>query len=236
MLTIIGAGHVFDIKKAVREAILARSPAVVALELDPGRLYALQHPERRGRPPMMYGLLALTQQRLAGEYGTEAGGEMLAAADAAQECGAKVALIDRDAMAVFSELMRIPFKEKVQVAWAILMGTFVSKKTVEKEMARYQEAEEQYLDEFAKEFPSLMKVLVDDRNRIMADAMRGLVNEHGAVVAVVGDGHVPGITKHLADISPEVIRLKELQHPRADGASFSFTVSASPGSGTDLNP
>jgi pheromone shutdown protein TraB len=212
MITIVGTGHVLDIGRQVRGIVKARRPAVVALELDPPRFQALQHPERRGRAPLVYRLMALVQRRIAEGYGGQAGAEMLAAADEGRSCGALVALIDRDAGQVFEDLKRrLPFREKVKLLWAMVGGLFlIGGKTVDEELERYQSNDAAYLEEFGKEFPTIKRILLDERNEHMARALRELDTKYDRVVAFVGDGHAPGISRLLADIGPEVVRLREL--------------------------
>ena len=237
MITIVGTGHVLDIGKQVRAIIRARMPAVVAIELDPPRFHALQHPEQRGRAPLVYMLMALVQRRIAQDYGGQAGAEMLAAAEEGNATGAKVALIDKDAQQVFFELRaRMPFKEKVKLL-ASLLGSFVFifGKSVDEELDRYQKDEASYLGEFGRQFPTVKLVLLDERNQHMAKALRDIHGQFSSVVAVVGDGHVPGMTELLADLNPEVIRLRDLMDGKVpepkpehvaegDSASVSYSI------------
>jgi pheromone shutdown protein TraB len=237
MITLVGTGHVLDIGKQVRSIIRARRPAVVALELDPPRFHALQHPEQRGSAPVVYMLLAFVQRRIAQDYGGQAGDEMLAAADEGKSNGAMVALIDKDARATFEDLRtEMPYEEKVKMVFSILGSfIFIFGKSVDEELERYQKDEASYLEEFGKHFPTVKRVLLDERNEHMAKALRDIQAKYPDVVAFVGDGHVPGMTKLLADLSPEVIRLKDLMggtipdspnHPLAggDSASVSYSV------------
>src|SRR5256885_8153423 len=106
MITLLGVGHVFDIGRSIRSEILARRPKVVALELDPVRYHALMSrtPRARGISPLA--LLAQFQIRIARQYGVEVGDEMIAAAQAAQEIGSEIALIDQDSRAILGRVWR----------------------------------------------------------------------------------------------------------------------------------
>lgn len=197
------------------------------MELDAARYHALLHKERSGDVPIQYKLLALFQSRLADKFDTEVGGEMLAAAGAAQEVGAKLALIDMDASMVFARLWkRMSLKEKVHLLGGALVGLFVSKKTVERELDRYEGDAEGYIESLGDGFPTIKEVLIDDRNKFMADRLVSLTGEHANIVAVVGDGHVPGILQRLSGIEVEAVRLKDLRagaQSASDGASASTT-------------
>lgn len=227
MITLIGVGHVFAISENVRSIIRQRRPQVVCLELDPARYQALVHKEHSGKVPIQYKLLAMFQDRIAGKFGTEVGGEMLAAAGAAQEIGATLALIDMDASMVFARLWKkMSMKEKVHLLGGALVGMFVSKKTVERELDRYENNAESYIESMGAGFPTIKQVLIDDRNGYMAERLVSLNSEHSSIVAVVGDGHVPGIMQRLGGMEVEAVRLKDLRSgvaPAADGASASTT-------------
>lgn len=211
MITLVGVGHVFAISGRVSDVIRTKRPAIVCLELDPVRYQALVQKDSSRRVPLQYSLLAMFQKRMADEFGSEVGDEMLAAASAAREIGAKVALIDVDASRMLATLWRkMSVKEKIGLLFGALVGLVSSKDAVEREMDAYQSNDEAYIEEIGRRFPAVKSVLIDDRNRIMAERIREIAKANGNVVAVVGDGHVPGIARALATEQPEVVRLKEL--------------------------
>jgi len=227
MITIIGVGHVFAISENVKGLIRSKRPEVVCLELDPGRYRALMHREESRGVPLQYRLLSIFQKRMAAKFGTEVGDEMVAAVEAARETGAKVALIDMDAASVFARLWkRMSFREKVHLLGGAFVGLFASKERVEKEMDRYEESSDQYMELLGQGFPSIKEVLIDDRNRFMANRLSELAAQHSSVLAVVGDGHVNGIASELSGSDVETIRLKDLRQPAPiPGAGQEFTTS-----------
>ena len=211
VITIVGVGHVFDIKVQVREIIVGVMPGAVAVELDPNRYYAMQHPQTQRNLPPTYRILSHFQKRLARDFGSELGAEMIAAIDAAKEIGVEALLIDADAGLLFNQLWKeMPFKERVLLFLSAITGMFASKKKVEKELERFQDNEEAYLQQFGDTFPTLKKVLIDDRNRLMSARLADAEAKYGSVVAIVGDGHVDGISTLLAPRSLDIIRLKQL--------------------------
>ncbi len=229
MITLVGVGHVFDIKRQVRDVIVARHPRVVGIELDRARWVALQEKEHRGNAPVVYRLLAFFQERIADKYGGRVGAEMLAAADAAKAVGADLALIDRDSAEVFRQLWGgMAFEERVRLFASAVLGLFVSKRRVETELEKFEEDNASYLGEFGRQFPHVKRVLIDGRNAYMARALREIHASRGAVVAVVGDGHIDGLSRALADLPLEVIRLRELRSgsspsPPAEGPGVTFS-------------
>src|SRR5438034_11092035 len=125
MITLLGVGHVFDIGRSIRAEILARRPRVVALELDPIRYNALLNRSRLGRGLSPLALLAQFQIRIARQYGVEVGDEMVAAARAAQEIGAEIALIDQDSRAVLQRVWTdMSFRERGRLLASTVSGLF----------------------------------------------------------------------------------------------------------------
>jgi pheromone shutdown protein TraB len=212
MITLVGVGHVFDIERQVRYVIRSTAPGAVAVELDPARYQALKEPQKRGSAPLPYQLLALTQRRMAKEFNGKVGQEMLVAVEEGQSVGAKVLFIDVEASQMFRRLwVSMPIKEKVLMFLSGLTGLVASKKQVEAELERFEENESEYMELMAQEFPTMKKVLIDDRNDVMASRIAKAEGQYGSVLAVVGDGHVDGITKILARPDLRVLRLKDLR-------------------------
>jgi pheromone shutdown protein TraB len=211
MITLIGVGHVFDIGGQIREIILGEMPGAVCVELDPNRYYALKNPQTRRSMPPTYALLSLFQRRMAKGFGTELGSEMIAAIDTAQGAGIPSLLIDAEAATLFGRLWKeMPLKERMLLFVSALTGLFASKKKVQKELDKFSEHESEYLAEFGKEFPTLKKVLIDERNQLMAGRIADAEARYINVVAVIGDGHVEGISSLLAPRQLNIIRLKQL--------------------------
>ena len=49
--------------------------------------------------------------------------------------------------------------------------------------------------EIKRDYPSLYKTLIEERDEVMSSGLLKLMQENEKVVAVVGAGHIPGITK-----------------------------------------
>ena len=224
MITIIGSAHVFDISDRVKEEIKKRNPAVVAVELDKGRYLALKSGDTDTRNlPFTYRAMAFLQKRIAEKFGVMVGGEMIAAIDAAKEIGSNVAFIDLPSNKVFQKLMNnMTIKEKIYLFIGMIVGIFSSKKRIEKEVEKYTESQEQevhnigYIGTMAEQFPTIKNILIDERNTYMAKNLLKIEERFGSVVAVVGDGHVPGLVRDLNHRQLEVIRLKDLQSKKEE--------------------
>ncbi|MEM3851394.1 MAG: TraB domain-containing protein [Methanomassiliicoccales archaeon] len=229
MITLVGVGHVFRLNEAINRMLADIKPDAVCLELDANRLNWLlaggnnQETSARGVSPAppggggfllgtVYRRLAKYQSRLAGEGGTAVGSEMLAAYKAASELNVPVYCIDID----ISESFRRAFasmrlREKARLFMALFGIGLGGRKVVDDELKNYEENEEEYMQLFEKQFPSFKHVLTDERNDHMAHLLRELSGKHSNIAAVVGDGHVEGISKLLADLKPKIVRLKEMR-------------------------
>ncbi len=227
MITLVGVGHVFAISEGVKALIRSRHPEIVCLELDVARFNALSQKQHSHNVPLQYRLLAYFQKRMASKFDTEVGGEMLAAAEAAREIGARLALIDMDASSVFANMWRkMSMRERLTLLTGAFAGLFISKERVEEEVQKFESQEDQYIQILSEGFPTVKKVLIDDRNKYMAERLLALSKEHPAILAVVGDGHVPGLVQLLTGAEVEVIRLKDLlkeprPQPKQGGSEYS---------------
>lgn len=185
-----------------RETILRIKPEVVALELDEGRLVALQNPERvQGRGGGGSFLAMMLLERFAGEMtGSPPGQEMLRAVEAAKVVGARVAFVDLPIGKTVGSLRKLPLREKVRlgvdslVSIALLpFGGF--------NLSKLTENLEEQLRLFRLRYPELSRLLLDFREEFMAARIRDIMySTTGPVVAVVGYGHLRSLAKVLASI------------------------------------
>jgi pheromone shutdown protein TraB len=200
-LSIVGTIHV-DPKSAsfARETILKLRPEVVALELDEGRLAALENPGRatgRGGGGSFFAMMLL--ERFAGEMtGSPPGQEMLRAVEAARATGAKVQFIDLPIGITVGSMRRLPLKEKVRlgvdslISLALLpFGGF--------NMSKLTEDLEEQLRVFRVRYPELSRLLLDVREQHMVARLRDIMYfTTGPVVAVVGYGHMKSLARALS--------------------------------------
>jgi len=242
MITLIGTGHVFDLTAPLLTLLEEKNPDVVCVELDHQRYQALLQrqaaPDQPTGPPdnslpFIYRLLARFQENMAHQYGVQAGSEMLTAINYSASHQIPLEFIDTNAQQLFTTMWRtMPMREKLKLLLSGFSGLFVSRKQVEGELAKYENDFDAYIAEIGKRFPTIKKVLIDDRNQHMADALAALNEKYLRIVACVGDGHIPGLSTLLTErhIPFETIRLPDLQKIQptpTDGASASFTTTYS---------
>jgi pheromone shutdown protein TraB len=233
MITLLGTGHVFDLRKRLQRELLARVPDVVCLELDPGRMQGLLARQRgsTSEAPLTYRLLAEFQGKMASEHGIAPGDEMLAAYEAAQQARVPVELIDLDAQRTFQRLWgEMGWGERARLVASGVASLVLPKRMVEDQLEQMQADYAGFFEAMAKEYPTIKRVLIDERNAHMAARLAGLhAQGKQSVVAVVGDGHVDGMRALLEaqGLVVECVRLKELRAPeQASTATWSTFVDA----------
>src|SRR5437870_238651 len=202
-LSLIGTIHV-DPKSAsfARETILRIKPEVVALELDEGRLMALENPGKSlGRGGGGSFLAMMLLERFAGEMtGSPPGQEMLRAVETARVVGARVAFVDLPIGMTVGSFRKLPLREKLRlgvdslVSIALLpFGGF--------NLSKLTENLEEQLRLFRLRYPELSKILLDVREEFMVARIQDIMySTAGHVVAVVGYGHLKSLAKSLRAI------------------------------------
>lgn len=213
-LKIIGTAHVSQKSvEEVKNTILEEKPDVVAVELCENRYNRLVK-EKLGIEEknisisevikenqvglfLVSGFLNYIQKKIGDDLGVKPGSEMLAAVEAAEEVGAKVALIDRDiSLTLKRALNAMSFWEKFKFGWGIIASFFGSEDELEDiESLKQGDALQEVMGYFKEMSPQAYTVLVDERDAYMAHRL--LKIEEDEIIAVVGAGHQEGIYKYL---------------------------------------
>ncbi|MCI4353861.1 MAG: TraB domain-containing protein [Thermoplasmata archaeon] len=204
-ILLIGSAHVVDLEAALRRVLTTRPLDAIALELDDERAAALLQPEPEARrsgagAPIFLRLWAHLQRRLGAEMGGGiAGAEMRVAATIAQERRLAVLFIDDPIRDTLRRLLgSLSVRERVGLVAGALLGLIIPTRVVEQQLDQYNEAPQPYLEEVRRVYPSIARVLLDERNEHMADRLLEARRKgFGRVAAVVGDAHVPGLADAL---------------------------------------
>ncbi len=235
MLTIIGTGHVFQISEAVSFLTRQSWPDAVCVELDIMRFHALTGDkealrndlrergvdpdlppeERLKNAPAIYRNTAKYQENVSKQNNVSAGADMVAAIGAAKSVDAQVFCIDLDGQASLIRMWNeMPRKERFRYKMSSVADNVFKKSRVEKTQKDYSKDQAAYIEDMRKKFPTLVRVLIDERNEHMAKEIAKVCSDHEQVVAVVGDGHVDGILRLLPDVGEiRTVRLAELMDP-----------------------
>lgn len=227
-LRLLGTAHIAKSSaESSRREIEEYDPDVVAIELCKSRLAALTKPEqfdnqtlskvlKEGKAPLVLfqSMLAAEQRRMGQAEDEVPGTDLLAAIEAAEEAEKKVVLVDRDIQATLRRAWRkMKFREKCKVLSALLMPEDEDEEDIDvNELLEDSDLISQLMAELREVAPAAGEVLIDERDEFLAGSIQRLRPE-GKVLAVLGAGHLEGVSKHLeigASLSEE--RFTELNH------------------------
>ncbi|HPJ31024.1 MAG TPA: TraB/GumN family protein [Methanothrix sp.] len=210
-IVIVGTAHVSEKSvQEVRRAIEELRPDVVAVELCQGRYRALTGQEETGEIQireilsggklyllLVQWFLAYVQKKIGSELGVKPGSEMIAAIEAANAAGARVALVDRDiAVTIQRFWSSMSFLEKVKLVVSMIPAAFGKGEEIDIDKVTEEDVVSAIIEEFRGVSPRAASVLIDERDAFIA---RNLIRlgRTGRVLAVVGAGHREGIAKYL---------------------------------------
>lgn len=236
MITLIGTAHILNLSQVLIKIFDEKQPDMICIELDSKRYNVLINRDLQTKnrdTPALYKFLAWFQEKLAREYGVTAGDEMITAIKYAEEHDIPFSMIDMDAQLLFTRMLKsMSILEKIRLIFSGLLSLLIGKKQVEKELDYIEENFNDFLQEVNKKYPTIKKVLIDERNEFMAKKLIELSKEYQDIIAIVGEGHIPGISSILREnnIEVETIRLSTLREMKPievksnDTTSISFTV------------
>lgn len=228
---LVGTAHVSqESVDLVKSVIEQEQPDGVCVELDEKRFEAISNPNRwesldlkeiirkHQLSTLIVNLvLASFQKRLGDKLGVLPGAEMLEAVRMAEKHSVPVTLADRDVRVTLRRAWRnTPFWRKSLLLSSVLLGIFDTTEVSEEEIRnlKKQDVLSEMMKELGDQVPTLKAVLIDERDRFMAQKVLEVPGTR--TVAVVGAGHVPGM-------------LHTLEHgPRADLETLNYIPPVSP--------
>lgn len=175
----------------------------------------------RNHPPLIAMLLKWLQQEIGKEFGVMPGLEMLSGYGAAKKYKLKVALIDRPIGLTINRLLKLmTSREKIKMIGYLgasagvlvlkplfgkridsIVSLLGEKKEIDISKLEKGEGIEDLMTTLRKEFPTIHKVLVEERNEYMVKNIEHILKTRaGSLVVVVGGGHVPGMEKMLRSL------------------------------------
>ena len=225
-LRLLGTAHVATASvEAVRKQISEWQPDIVAVELCKSRHAALTNERRldkegllkvikEGKAPLVLiqSLLAAEQRRIGLDEGQQPGAELLAAVNAAEEANLEVALVDRDIQTTLRRAWKkMRLKEKVGLLWALISEEEEEDDEINLEtMLADKDLLTSLMEDLRELSPGAGTVLIDERDEYISREITK-VRGKGKVLAVLGAGHLTGVTKFLeSDIVEDKHRLDEL--------------------------
>ncbi len=229
---LVGTAHISKHSvHLVREVIERERPDAVSIELDAQRYEALsqeRHFEAQDlraiirnkqlAPLLMNLLLASYQKRLGMKLGVMPGSELLEAAKAAEALGIPISLCDRDVRITLRRAWSsLSLWKKLTLLSGVFASAFETPEITEEELTRIREADvlTELMNELGENLPDLKRALIDERDSYLAQKIRQ--TEGRRIVAVVGAGHVAGMTRAI--VEHEEIDLAAIEEiPPASGA------------------
>lgn len=211
-LDIIGTSHIAKQSlNEVKEFIEGKKPDIVALELDANRFYSLMHKpkgkirfydiKKVGVKGFVFSLVGAWAERKLGQVvKIEPGSEMRLAVKLVKKHKLKLALIDQKIEVTLRKLSKeITMKEKWNFLVDIFKAVVLRKKEVEFDLTKVPEKKliSKLINTVKKRYPNIYKVLVKERNEIMARKLNQLMENHPeqTILAIVGAGHEEEIIK-----------------------------------------
>ncbi|MAG47139.1 hypothetical protein CL617_00915 [archaeon] len=214
-ITIIGTSHIsIESIQEVETEILTKKPDIVALELDKKRFVSLIGPKRKiklsdirvlGVKGFLFNLIgSYIEKKLGQLVGVSPGSEMKKAIQLAHEHKIKVALVDQEISVTLKRLSKaITWKEKFTFVKEIIKGFFVKDKLVKKIDLRKVPSEKiinEMMKRVKKSYPSIHKVLIEERNHIITNKLKNLQELHPdkKILVIIGAGHKNEVIKLLS--------------------------------------
>jgi len=223
-LRIVGTAHVSQ--KSIDEvtaAIAEFEPDIIAVELDAPRYAALKQQENEVQEPkisdilqsgtmtqmLIQWVLAYVQRKIGMNVGIEPGAEMKEAIRLAEEKQIRIALIDRDIRITLSRFWSgMTIREKFRMIYALAISvTGVSGEELDIDSLTDQDIVTLALEEFRRFSPNGAKALIDERDAYLAQSLIPLLRGEERVLAVIGAGHLAGVTRYLSN--PETLPSRE---------------------------
>ena len=215
-ITILGTAHVSRASAdKAQELIESKQHDVICIELCQSRFNAMTDPNalakmdlfdviRSGKASMVTASLALGsyQQRMAEQLGIEPGLEMKTSIKHAKELDLPVVVIDREVGTTLKRVYHnVPFWKRIYII-AGLFTSVVSRETVsEEEIEKLKTGDllETTFAQFSEDANDLFVPLIDERDRYMTAKLLQTLKDYPGknLLAVVGAGHVKGMTSYL---------------------------------------
>ena len=215
-ITLLGTAHVSQTSAdAVASLLQTGEYNAVAVELCPSRYNALIEPEslakmnlmevfRQGKAAMVMANLAMGayQQRIADQFGIQPGAEQRMAISRARDNNLPVLLIDREIGTTLKRTAHnLPWWKRWTLFTGLILSLFSKENVNEEEIEQLKQGDmlETTFSEFAHDRQDLYQPLIAERDQYMAARLleEAKNNQHESILAVIGAGHLSGISRQL---------------------------------------
>jgi len=211
-ILLIGTAHISQSSvDEVNTVINQVNPDTVCIELCSSRYQAMLAKDqwknmdifkviREGKSFLLFANLIMTafQKRLGSRLGVKPGSEMFEAANVAEKLNSELVLADRDVKITLQRTWRgMRFWGKMKILGQLLTSLFIREEISKEEIEKLKESDalSEAMKMLAEQSPEMKRILIDERDQYMAEKIRQSMGK--LVVAVVGAGHVKGLTAEL---------------------------------------
>lgn len=226
-LIFLGTSHIAKQSlDEVKKYIEKETPDIIALELDKKRLNALiskipkkielKDIKQIGLKGFLFSLFGAWAERKLGKLvGVAPGSEMKQAIKIAKKEGIKLALIDQDIQITLQSLSRtITWKEKINFLVDMIKALFQNKTDLDFDLTKVPNRKmiKKLTNELKERYPNLYKVLIEDRNLVIANNIKRLMNlnSNKRILVILGAGHIDDVF--------EIVKGNEMK------ISYSFSI------------
>lgn len=209
---LVGTAHLSrESVEDVSTTVEAVKPDAICIELCKGRYQAMTQADnwakmdifkivRQKKATFLLAQLLMTSfyRRLGEKLGIQPGAEMLKGIELAEQTGAELVLADRDIEITLKRVWGyLGLWNKLKLFMQLGTGIFVHEEidTDMIEALKKQDQLEAVMAEFAGKYPEIKRRLIDERDTYLAEKIRTAPGR--TIVAVVGAGHIPGITQQI---------------------------------------
>lgn len=209
---ILGTAHVSKIsKEEVLKTIDENAFDTICIELDQRRYNSLNNPKKweetniidvikKKQTGFLLANLILSsyQKRVASKINSQSGIEMITAIKEAKEKNIHLELIDRDIQTTFSRIyQKHNLWQKAKLIVSLISAIFDDEEINDKDIEALKQEDilDMALKDIEKAFPIVSEVLIDERNKILAQNIKKAPGKK--ILAIVGAAHIPGILKYI---------------------------------------
>ena len=195
----------------VNECVNQVNPDSICIELDKDRYNKITDPEKWRETDivkvikekqvgflLVNVILSSFQKRMAKTMDSTSGAEMLEGIKISKERNINLVLADRSIKTTFSRIWnKLSTKEKFKLLTSSIESIFEDEEITEEDIAKLKEADalEAALLDIGKQFPTVKKVLVDERDQYLCEKIRTAPGKR--IVAIIGAAHANGIKNNI---------------------------------------
>ena len=217
-LVFLGTSHIAKQSlEEVKSHMEREKPEILAIELDKKRLPALMSNSHKislrsirviGLKGFLFSLFGAWAERKLGKLvGVSPGSEMRQAVRIAKKESIKVALVDQDIEVTLKRLSQeFTWREKFNFLADVVKAVFSRKKEIDFDLRTVPDKKiiRKLIGQLRERYPNLYKVLIEERNKVIAYNLKTLMEQNPGrkILVILGAGHVDDVMELVKE--PEI--------------------------------